>query len=165
MIIGIDTGISGGMALWSEGILLECCEVPSYIETLKTKTRKGNYKKRRRLSYYLVAQRLYDWQKMGAKDIIIEKVHSMPLDSGIAAFSFGEAWGCFNGVSASLGLSINHVSPQLWKRHYSLIGKDKQESLELARDLFGASWFKLKKDHNKAEAALISASGLYEKGG
>ena len=160
MIIGIDTGFNGGMALYSEGLLLDCCDVPNYWETLPSKTKGGNYKRRRRLSYHITLGILLRWHDMGARVIIIEKVHAMPTDSTMSAFSFGEAFGAFKGFAEGLGLTIYLVTPRTWKKHFNLIGTDKDASIELARDMFGTEYFKRKRDHNRAEAALISAYGV-----
>jgi crossover junction endodeoxyribonuclease RuvC len=61
------------------------------------------------------------------------------------------------GVIAASGVPLHLVSPSKWKRHFGL-GSDKEKSRALAlrlwpgrSDLFGK-----KKDHGKAEAALLA---------
>lgn len=161
MIIGVDTGISGGMALLQDAVLVECIETPYYWHTLKTKSKKtGKFKRRRKLSYYVLAETMQAWVDKGATQVIIEQVHPMQGNGVISAFSQGEAFGAFTSVSAALGLPITLVTPSQWKKVHKLLHTDKKESLERARCLFGTKWFPLMKDHNKAEAALIASCGL-----
>lgn len=47
------------------------------------------------------------------------------------------------------------VRPQAWKKLFG-IGSDKDEALNVARTIFGMAGFERKKDHNRAEAALIA---------
>ncbi len=162
MIIGIDTGISGGMALLQDGILVECTETPFYWHQLKTKSKTGKFKRRRKLNYHQLHKILWRWYGMGARKIIIEQVHPMQGNGVISAFSQGEAMGAFTAMAAGLGLEIYYVLPTQWKQVHGLIGKDKTYSLYEARRLFGDQWFKLAKDHNKAEAALIGVCGLHD---
>lgn len=160
MIIGIDTGISGGMALLDSNKLVDCRSTPTYWKDVAGKTKAGNKKRRRKIDYLELMEILAGWHKQGANDIIIESVHSLPRDSATAAFSFGEAFGCFTAMGHGLGFTVHHVSPQKWKKALNLEGVDKNGSLDRARCSFGDEFFKFKKDHNKAEAALIAAYGL-----
>lgn len=161
MIIGIDTGISGGMTLLHDGVLVESIETPHFWTHLKTKTKSGKYKRRRRLAYMVLADVLRDWVSRGATEIIIEQVHPMHGNGAISAFSQGEAFGAFTGISASLGLNITLVTPTQWKRVYDLLHTDKSDSLYKANSLFNGIFPKAK-DHNRAESALIAACGLHE---
>lgn len=161
MIIGIDTGVSGGMTLMNDkGEVVECIEVCNRWEVLKSKTKAGKPKRRRRLKYQQIAGTLAHWSMQGAQVMVIERVHAMPHDGGSAAFSFGEAFGCFQAMAALLNMEIVLVTPQAWKKHFNLLGRDKDDSLNLARLSFGLDLFPLKKDHNRAESALIAAYGL-----
>lgn len=159
MIIGIDTGISGGMALYGAGLLLECEDVPTHIKELSSKTPSGKPKRRRCLSYGALNETIKAWVSMGARHLVIEHLHPIPKNGALASFSQGEALAAFRMLAIVHDLDLREVTPTVWKRHYELLKCDKDDSLELARELFGAHWFKLKKDHNKAEAALIAAYG------
>lgn len=66
----------------------------------------------------------------------VEKVGSMPHDSHKAAFSFGHSLGFIEGVLAGCWISYQLVPPNVWKRHYSLIGKDKKASIEVCKRVF-----------------------------
>lgn len=171
MIIGIDTGVSGGMALYDEkaGVLVDCCMTPFYWQRMSTKSKStidkngkkvaGKYKRRRKLAYWAIADKLETWREMGATNIIIEQVNSMPNQSSQSMFTFGESLGCMLGMAAVLGFDITLVRPKIWKSVYDLTN-DKNESLVLARKTFGLSHFPTAVFHNVAEAALIAASGI-----
>lgn len=92
---------------------------------------------------------------------VIEKVTASPQMGVTSAFRFGEGFGTVKGVFDGLGIRVISIVPQVWKAHYSL-DSAKEKSLLLARRIFPnrAHWFKLKQDHGKAEAALISFYGL-----
>jgi len=90
----------------------------------------------------------------------VEKVSSRPKQGVVSVFSFGEAYGTAKGVFGALDIPIKLVNFKAWKNEFEL-GKDKKESLELARILFPDSdHFKLAKHHNRAEAALIAMYGF-----
>lgn len=99
---------------------------------------------------------LYRFQQAGAEYILIEHVHAMPLGS-LASFSMGHCDGLIKGIAAALKMPLYVVAPLKWKNHYKLTNKDKYASLTLARLRWGEDYFKLKKHHNRAEAALIAA--------
>ena len=57
------------------------------------------------------------------------------------------------------GVDWTSVQPVVWKRALGLVGPNKGNSVDLARQLFPertATWFKFKNSHNIAEAALIA---------
>lgn len=58
-------------------------------------------------------------------ECVIERVHSMPHDSGKAAFAFGENFGMIQGVLAALGISYRFVTPQQWQRKLGALPADK----------------------------------------
>ena len=93
---------------------------------------------------------------------IIERVGVMPRDGRVAAFSFGEGFGLWKGTLNGAKIPYGVVLPIVWKRSYGLIGKEKNASTELARQLypeFGTTHLKRIKDHNRAEALLLARYG------
>jgi len=95
--------------------------------------------------------------------VVCEKVHSMPRDGAKSAFTFG---GAYHGLLAVVDLfdhPLHLVAPQTWKKvMLKDRGKEKQDSINAARDLFPAlrSELKTKSSHGLAEAALIAAYGI-----
>lgn len=91
------------------------------------------------------------------KQIVIERVHSMPKQGVASSFSFGAAFGLCIGVAAGQGLPVSFITPQLWKKHFRLIGAAKGASVERAIQLYpaAAGHLRLKKHHGRADAILL----------
>lgn len=91
---------------------------------------------------------------------IVELVASRPGQGVASVFKFGCGFGMVRGVIASSGVPMHLVTPSKWKRHFNL-DADKEKARALALhfwpiryDLFGR-----KKDHGRAEAALLARYG------
>ena len=86
----------------------------------------------------------------------------MPNQGVASSFKFGQGYGILIGVVQGAGFSLDYVSPQLWKKHSHLIGKDKDYSRTAATQRWPqmAHLFVRKKDANVADAALIAAYGI-----
>lgn len=109
IIVGIDPGIHGGIAILSTG------ERP-HIHLLKVMplTPQGNLD----LDELRQSFRLYSpWTSR----FWIENVHSMPGQGVVATFRFGRDYGSVLGVLAALELPVQQVTPQVWKKE--IIGK------------------------------------------
>ena len=90
---------------------------------------------------------------------VVESVHAMPKQGVSSSFNFGVAYGVAKGVIGAAGIRRIDVSPAKWKRHFGL-SADK----EAARALAISQWpksehFRRKKDHGRAEAALLALYG------
>ena len=88
---------------------------------------------------------------------VVELVASRPGQGVASVFKFGCGFGMVRGVIAASGVPLHLVSPAKWKRHFAL-DSDKEKSRALAlrlwpgrSDLFGR-----KKDHGRAESALLA---------
>jgi len=91
--------------------------------------------------------------------VVIEQVHSMPKQGVASTFKFGVAYGMARGVVASLMVPQVYVTPGKWKKFYGLTA-EKEKSRELAIQTWPASdAFRRKKDHGRAEAALLALYG------
>lgn len=75
-------------------------------------------------------------------------------------FRFGYAAGQIVGVIDALSIPVIWVSPSVWKRSF-MLGKDKEFSRVKAIEAFPdmRALFARKKDHGRAEAALIALWG------
>jgi crossover junction endodeoxyribonuclease RuvC len=90
---------------------------------------------------------------------VIEQVSSRPGQGVASTFRFGRAYGTLIGVITALEVPCLFVTPQKWKRHFNL-SSDKEEARAMAIRLWPSSThFERKKDHNRAEAALIARWG------
>lgn len=146
IIVGVDPGVTGGLALLWHGDLTVVEPMPVHDG---------------RVDGLGVSELLVDWQP----DIVyLEATQPMPKNGSIASFSLGYNTGVVAGVVQSLGLPLHRVRPAEWKRNQGLIGKDKTASRGLARELFPrlAHCFKLVKQDGLAEAALIARYGAFQ---
>ena len=89
----------------------------------------------------------------------IEKAQSMPRQGVTSTFNYGQGYGKLKAVLEILGISYQEISPQLWKKEFSLIKKDKKDSVTVAMKLFPEITFKTPKGRlldGRAESLLIA---------
>lgn len=93
---------------------------------------------------------------------IVELVGARPGQGVSSMFNFGCSFGTAIGAVTSNTVPLHFVSPAKWKKHFGLIGADKEASRALALRLWPArtELFARKKDSGRAEAALIARYGL-----
>ena len=143
MIIGIDPGKSGGVAMLDgDGKLVSARRMP----ILK-------HGKRDLVDTAV----LYDWlDARPVSTIVLEQVNAMPGQGSVSGFNFGRHTGSVEGWALCLGCPVQWVTPQKWKKHFNL-SKDKRASLDRARLDFGEDdrWKVLAND-GIAEAGLIA---------
>lgn len=151
LIIGIDPGVSGALAV----IKLHEKVTLQGVYDLPTYTLKVGQKNRKRLDLGKLALLIEAYSD--AKFAIIEDVQSMSSDGHLGAFTFGFATGAVHGVLATLGIKIEKIKPQVWKSAMGL-DSDKSKSIGLAIKLLPESkkFLTHKNDHGKAEAILLA---------
>lgn len=91
----------------------------------------------------------------------VEKVGARPGQGTVSMFNFGKSAGYIEGVLSALGIPYQLVPPNKWKKEFSLIGKDKQASIETCRKLFPELDLKRTErcrtdSDGKAEATLLA---------
>jgi hypothetical protein len=88
----------------------------------------------------------------------VEKVGAMPSDGATSAFRFGESAGRIKAVLEVLAIPYTRVVPASWKRHYGLIGQEKDMARLLAIRRFPcqSETLKRKKDGGRSDALLIA---------
>ena len=147
MIIGVDPGKSGAVALLSEsGNLIDVADMPVVGQII---------------SPVLLAEIVHNWIDPLALPpyghAVIEDVHAMPKQGVSSVFSFGRALGVAEGVLAGEGLAVTYVSPAKWKRALGLTtdkGVSRRRAIELWPHM--GKKFARVKDDGRAEAALIA---------
>jgi len=150
-ILGIDPGIHGGLALViiNDGAapqLVDACDVP----TVGT-----------RAAERVEVLAIRFWIQTHQPDhAVIEQCGSMPKQGVASTFKFGKAAGALEATVALCGIPMTIVAPAVWKKAFGLRGKEKEASRQYALQLFPAEHGLLatKKDHQRAEAALIALS-------
>jgi crossover junction endodeoxyribonuclease RuvC len=88
---------------------------------------------------------------------VIERVGAMPKQGTASTFKFGTGYGILFGVAAALKIPVHFVAPGVRKRHIRL-GADEEEAGARALQLWPtrSDLFSRKKDHGRAEAALLA---------
>lgn len=150
MIIGIDPGITGAVAILNDdGSLHDVFDMPVIQPG-----------KRKRINSSGLARLIEENMSEFVTVAYIEQVGAMPGQGTASMFSFGHAAGVADGVLAALSIPIEYVTPQIWKKNYSLNGKDKEASRAKGIQLYPQASLARKKDVGRAEAILIARYGF-----
>ena len=90
----------------------------------------------------------------------LEKVGAMPGQGVVSMFSFGKSVGYIKGVLEAFGIPYQEITPQKWKREFSL-NSDKAASAEVCNRLFPdislLATPKCRKPHDGMAEALLMA--------
>ena len=143
IVAGIDSGLSGALAVIEESGYCETCDMPVTEYGKKT---------------FVDSSAVWRWlDERGVEFAVIEHAQAMPKQGVTGVFTYGQAFGQVLSVVQLLGPHML-VKPQLWKRQMGLIKAGKTASRDLASKKFPlAAWqFQRVKDHGRAEAALIA---------
>ncbi len=159
-VLGIDPGLTGAIAVW-DGAELLVEDVPS----VKARSR-GN-----QVNIPLLVSVMKELEEENIDAAYIERVSVRPGigrkgqgGQGIASSGkFMETSGILVGCTAMITVNIFRPTPSQWKKALGL-GKDKEYARTRAIEIFPtfAHFFSRKKDHNRAEAALLAYYGLGE---
>ena len=148
MILGIDPGLDGGIAIIN-GSEIEL------LETVPTEP-KGGFIKRQ-----VDAQKLSNILRVYPISVCyLERVASRPGQGVGSVFSFGDTYGCIRGVLGALNIPTYTVAPQTWKKELKI--SSKEDSLKAIKELYPLLKMR-KKDHNIAEALLLALYGKNER--
>ena len=159
LIIGIDPGIEGAVALLSaSGDLIAIHDLPVLPDGPAG---------RRRVNPALLVDVL---AQTHASHAYCELVNSRPTDGHVSAFSFGMTRGLLKGVLAALAISVTMIAPPSWKRCIGLaLGREQAKALSRAeacrRWPSHAALFARVRDNGRSDAALIGLAGLLKNGG
>lgn len=150
VIIGIDCGFSGAIAIWRPFIQsLYVYDMPT-LPNAKGKTE-------------LDLHTLFDLltpEDDGPHMAVVEQVGAMRGQGVSSMFRFGQGYGAIQMALAGHKIPTQFVTPGKWKGHFGLT-RDKGVSRGLAMQRFPerADMFKRVKDDGRAEAALIALYG------
>jgi crossover junction endodeoxyribonuclease RuvC len=152
IVAGIDPGIRGGLAVveitdGAAPVLVECIDIPVVGTGAKE-----------RVDVATIRNFIDRHKPIRA---LIERAQAMPQQGASSGFKFGRATGAIEAAITLCSIPVEIVEPSVWKRFWRLPGKDKESSRQKALQLFPAAHAALarKKDHGRAEAALIAPYG------
>ena len=148
-IIGIDPGLSGGIAILDDLKVFDIFDMPIMSEGKKNKNQLNSAQLVNIIKKHIVS---------GDTFVIVEQVGAMPGQGVTSMFNFGQTFGSIKGVCAALDLPIFYVRPTKWKKHFELINSSKDASRTKVIEMYPSisSRFTKKKDVNKADAILIA---------
>lgn len=147
-ILGIDPGIIGGWAILdADGDLVSAGDLPV-----------AGTSAQRMVSAPLFRTVIDQYRP---KSAVVELVSAMPKQGVSSSFKFGRAVGVIEGVIGGASIPTQWVSSARWKKALRL-SSDKEASRQMAiRRWPGLAWlFSRKKDHGRAEAALLALYSL-----
>ena len=149
-IIGIDPGLSGGIAILENNKVQRLYDMPVMSE--------GKKNKKQLNSAQLVKLIKDNIESQEEVSVIVEQVNAMPGQGVTSMFNFGQTFGAIKGICAALGLPIFFVRPSKWKKHFELINSSKDSSRTKAIEMYPTLSNNLakKKDVNKSDAILIA---------
>lgn len=142
-VLAIDPGFTGALAFLDESRNLRVVDMPILQYSSKTE---------------IDAIALVALLKHRSIDLcVIEDVHAMPHDGVASAFRFGFGTGILHGIVYSRNIPIVRIRPSVWKPAMGL-DREKSTSLMRAKKEFPkqSKLFSRKKDHDRAEAALLA---------
>ena len=120
IIIGIDPGLSGGIAVLDNNKVLELFDMPVMADGKKNK---------KQLNSALLAKLIKESiSNTSESAVIVEQVNAMPGQGVTSMFNFGQTFGAIKGICATLELPIFFVRPSKWKKHFELINSSKDAS-------------------------------------
>ena len=150
MIIGIDPGLSGAVAILKDNKVLNIFDMPVMSEGKKNK---------KQLNSAQLVNIIKDNTKNDVEiAVVVEQVNAMPGQGVTSMFNFGQTFGAIKGVCAALNLPIFFVRPSKWKKHFELINSSKDSSRTKVIEMYPSLSNQLtkKKVVNKSDAILIA---------
>lgn len=154
LVLGVDVGNSGGLALVTPaGELVAVEPMP---------TLNDGPKGRPTINAALLADLVRRWTPASA---FVELIGPRPGEAAGGAFSFGRARGLVEGTLAAQGIPARMVAPAVWKRCVG-IPAGREGAKDLARAEAVRRWpsmaerFAAKGSDGLAEAGLIAIGGM-----
>ena len=127
-VISCDPGKTGGICIFREGKLEVATPVPvhssGHIDVCNIK--------------HMWQACLFGYVPTAA---VLENVHAMPSDGRSSVMSFGRTTGNLEAMLRLESLdNLVEVTPQKWKKHFGLKGKNKEQAVELLEELQPDIW-------------------------
>ncbi len=158
-IIGIDPGVSGAIGLiTADARFVDVHDIPTMLANKTGNKQQVNVAELVRILRSMLLEN---------PDVrcIMERVTAMPSAPGAngerrgmgaaSAFSFGKGVGHIEGVLAALGIPVEFVTPQQWKKALNL-PSDKEVARAMAQSIYPNAPLGRKKHAGRAEALLIA---------
>ena len=150
IIIGIDPGISGALAILEGKRVMKIIDMPVMSEGKKNKRQVNSA-----LLASLIKENTKDYDEIV---VVVEQVNAMPGQGVTSMFNFGQTFGAIKGICATLELPIHFIRPSKWKRYFELINSSKDASRTKAIEMYPhlSKELSKKKDVHQSDARLIA---------
>ena len=154
MILGIDIGLKGAIALVEEsGELIAIHDMPCLADGPKGRSA---------INAPLLADIL---GKTHAVHAYVEHVGPRPGEGAVGGFAFGRCKGVIEGVLAAHGVPVTFLTPPTWKKNHRHSARSRRGQRRGAKPSHPpwpshAELFAKVKDDGRAEAALIAIAGI-----
>ena len=151
-ILGIDPGVRGGLAI----VEVNNGVAPKLVDAIDVQTVGIGAKER------IDAIAMRGWIQTYLPDhAAIERAQAMPKQGASSGFKYGRAVGTSEAAILCCEITMTIIEPSTWKKFHHLHGGDKEPARQRALQLFpnAHAMFARKKDHGRAEAALIALAG------
>lgn len=149
MIIGIDPGFTGALAVFENGHPVTVYDMPVLKVGKKTELNE--------IALLNILQ-----SHIGAS-VFVEKAQTMPGQGISSTGRYLVGYGIIRGMITALMMPLTLVHPKTWKAKLMRdMQKEKQASVLRCQQLypeFACEWLKLKKHHGRADAILLAAYG------
>jgi len=148
IVMAIDPGLSGAIAVFEGGALISILDIPTH-----ELTRNGKAKRQIAASDLAGIFTQHD-----PRHVIVEKVSAMPGQGVTSMFSFGRSLGIIEGIIAAYNIPVTYVTPGVWTKGIGR-GEGKDASRARACELYPSHQksFARVKDDGRADAVLIGA--------
>jgi crossover junction endodeoxyribonuclease RuvC len=152
-LLGIDPGIHGGLAI----VEIIDGAAPKLIDAIDVPTVGTGAKER--VNVLLIQEWLL---RYGPTFAFIERGQAMPRQGASSGYKYGRSVGSIEAAITLCGIALEIIEPSMWKRFFRLPGKNKEAARQKAIALFPTAHqvFARRKNHQRAEAALIALYGL-----
>jgi crossover junction endodeoxyribonuclease RuvC len=152
-VLGGDLGIRGGLTI----VETDATGITTIVDSIDVPTLGSGPKER------VAVHVLQEWLlRHGPLLAYLERAQAMPKQGASSGFKYGRAVGQIEATVALCNAAIEIVEPSKWKQHFRLPGKDKEAARQRAISTWpnAQHFFTRKKDHGRAESALIALYGL-----
>jgi len=151
--LGVDPGIRGGLAI----VEIIDGTSPQLVDAIDIPVAGVGAKER------VDVLAIHTWiEAHPPEHAFIERAQAMPKQGASSGFKYGRATGAIEAVLACCEIPLTIIEPTAWKKFHGLRGGEKELSRLRALMLFPTAHTLLahKKDHGKAEAALIALTPM-----
>jgi hypothetical protein len=141
IVMGVDPGVTGGLAFVSNS-MIEAFDIPVVAGEVD------------------VDELVRIVRRFGPALAVVERAGAMPKQGVASTFKYGVAYGALRATLVACNVPTHLIAATKWKKAY-LLDRDKEKARALAIRFWpGCGLFARKKDHGRAEAALLAKYGM-----